>query len=124
MIATSSEEKQLKLIEKGSGVPWRELVDETTMASDVERSKPAPDVVAAAVKKLRMSSAQCAMVGDTPYDAESSKHAGVVCLGVTCGGHPVETLVHSGAAPPGATRPTCSTTSTTPSASLPPARPT
>jgi tRNA(adenine34) deaminase len=37
------------------------------------------------------------MVGDTPYDAESCKHAGVVCLGVTCGGHSVETLVHSGA---------------------------
>jgi HAD superfamily hydrolase (TIGR01509 family) len=97
VIATSSEEKQLKLIEKGSGVPWRELVDETTMASDVERSKPAPDVVAAAVAKVRMSPAQCAMVGDTPYDAESCKHAGVVCLGVTCGGHSVETLVHSGA---------------------------
>jgi HAD superfamily hydrolase (TIGR01509 family) len=97
VIATSSEEKQLKLIEKSSGVPWRELVDETVMASDVERSKPAPDVVAAAVKKLRMTPAQCAMVGDTPYDAESAKHAGVVCLGVTCGGHPVETLVHSGA---------------------------
>ena len=34
-----------------------------------------------AYQKLKLSPAQCAMVGDTPHDAESAKHAGVVLLG-------------------------------------------
>lgn len=96
-IATSSEAEQLKMAEAASGVAWRELVDETVMAGDVEKSKPAPDVVAAAVKKLGMTPAQCAMLGDTPWDAEAARHAGVVLLGVTCGGHEVVELVRSGA---------------------------
>jgi tRNA(adenine34) deaminase len=35
------------------------------------------------------------MVSDTPYDAESSSKAGVVCLGLTCGGHPQQELISS-----------------------------
>jgi tRNA(adenine34) deaminase len=66
-------------------------------ADDADRSKPAPDVVAAAARKLKMTPAQCAMLGDTPHDAESAKHAGVVLLGVTCGGHEPRTLVRAGA---------------------------
>lgn len=96
VIATSSEDRQLARIEEGSGVRWRELVDEVVVSSDVERSKPDPDVVSAAVTKLRMSPAQCAMIGDTPYDGTSSKHAGVVCLGVTSGGHSERSLRESG----------------------------
>jgi tRNA(adenine34) deaminase len=37
------------------------------------------------------------MVGDTPHDAEAAKHAGVVLLGVTCGGHEPTTLRRAGA---------------------------
>jgi len=39
-----------------------------------------------AAKKLQLSPAQCLMIGDTPYDAETSRDAGAVCFGVTCGG--------------------------------------
>jgi tRNA(Arg) A34 adenosine deaminase TadA len=51
-----------------------------------EHSKPHPDPVIAAVKKLGVSPAECAMVGDTPYDAISAKRAGVVTLGVLSSG--------------------------------------
>ena len=49
------------------------------------------------MKKLKLTPAQCAMVGDTPYDAESAKHAGVVCLGLTCGGRSPGDLLGAGA---------------------------
>ena len=95
-LATSSAEGHIKQIEKSSGVEWRKLVDEVVLSDDIEESKPAPDPVLAAAKKLKLSPAQCAMVGDTPYDAESSKQAGVVCLGLTCGGHTEAALRRAG----------------------------
>jgi HAD superfamily hydrolase (TIGR01509 family) len=97
VIATSSEKRQLELIEKGSGIQWHTLVDHVVTASDAKNSKPDPDLVAASVSKLGLSPAQCAMVGDTPYDAQSARMAGVVCLGVTCGGHSAQDLMQSGA---------------------------
>ncbi len=86
-IATSSGKTQLEATFESAGVDLREHVDAVVMKDDVERSKPAPDVVTAAVEKLGLSPAQCAMVGDTPHDAESAKRAGVVTLGVLCGGY-------------------------------------
>ncbi len=97
VLATSSDNSQLDIAESGSGVKWRKLTDYLVTNSDVKESKPAPDLVAAAVKKLGLTPAQCVMIGDTPYDAEASRDAGVVCIGLTCGGHSAETLVASGA---------------------------
>src|SRR5206468_3338640 len=83
---------------ESAGVDLREHVDEVVMKDDVARSKPNPDVVVAALRKLRLCAAQCAMVGDTPHDAEAAKRAGVVTLGVLCGGYNDErTLVSVGA---------------------------
>jgi HAD superfamily hydrolase (TIGR01509 family) len=88
VLATSSGQEHLETIAEASGVDFAKLVGEVVTADDAEQSKPAPDLVAAAVKKLKLSPAQCAMVGDTPYDATSAKEAGVVCVGLTCGGYP------------------------------------
>ena len=97
ILATSSNKAQLEVTEKASGLRVGELIDEMVNADDAGRSKPYPDIVSAAAKKLNMTPAQCVMVGDTPYDAESAKHAGVVLLGVTCGGHEPQTLLRAGA---------------------------
>ena len=97
VLATSSNKKQLKVNEENSGLNVSDLVDCLVNADDIQTSKPAPDLVNAAVKKLGMSAAQCAMIGDTPYDAQSAKHAGVVCLGITCGGFPELSLRKAGA---------------------------
>jgi HAD superfamily hydrolase (TIGR01509 family) len=88
VLATSSGKEHLKTIAEASGVDFEKLLGKVVTADDAEESKPAPDLVAAAVKKLGLSRAQCAMVGDTPYDATSAKGAGVACLGVRCGGYP------------------------------------
>ena len=97
VLATSSGKGHLKGTEEASGLKLRDLVDEIVTADDIEESKPAPDAVAAGVKKLGLSPAQCAMIGDTPYDAESAKGAGVACIGLTCGGHAEATLRRAGA---------------------------
>ncbi|HEX8911275.1 MAG TPA: HAD family hydrolase [Humisphaera sp.] len=96
-LATSSGKGQIEKISRYSGVDWPSLVDEVVLADDIEASKPAPDAVAAAVKKLGVTPAQAAMLGDTPYDATACRDAGVVCLGLTSGGHDEPTLRHAGA---------------------------
>ena len=85
-IATSSAEDHLSATLERAGVDLREHVDAHVNKDDVENSKPDPDVVLAAVAKLGLTPAECAMVGDTPYDAIAARRAGVVTLGVTCGG--------------------------------------
>lgn len=85
-LATSAGEDDLDVIMESAGVDLRARFDAVTTKSDVEASKPCPDVVRAAVQKLGLSPAQCAMVGDTPFDAAAARRAGVVALGVLCGG--------------------------------------
>jgi HAD superfamily hydrolase (TIGR01509 family) len=85
-LATSSSDSDLDATFASAGVDLRPLFDAVVSKSDVEHSKPAPDVVVAAVQKLGLSPAQCAMVGDTPFDALSAKRAGVVTLGLLSGG--------------------------------------
>ena len=85
-LATSSNVEQLDAAFDAAGVDLRELVDVVLTADDAESSKPEPDVVLAAVRKLGMSPAQCVMVGDTTYDSDACRTAGVVCLGLLCGG--------------------------------------
>jgi HAD superfamily hydrolase (TIGR01509 family) len=97
VLATSSGKSQLETTEQASGLQVTKLVDAVANADDAEKSKPFPDIVSAAAKKLKLSPAQCAMIGDTPHDAEAAKHAGAVLLGVTCGGHEARTLMQAGA---------------------------
>ncbi|PAX06658.1 HAD family hydrolase [Sphingomonas lenta] len=70
----------------------RDLVDETTTTDDVENSKPAPDVVATALKKLGLGAHEVLFVGDTPYDIQSGAKCGVATVAVLSGGFPRETL--------------------------------
>nr|HEX4315804.1 HAD-IA family hydrolase [Kofleriaceae bacterium] len=96
-LATSTRSKMLEVCERASGVAWRELFDHVVDADDVKRSKPAPDIVAAAVRRLGVTPAECVMFGDTPWDATSAKHAGVVLVGVLCGGNSERALMRAGA---------------------------
>ena len=96
-LASSSHRKQLDVAERASGVKWGALMDEVISASDVAETKPAPDLVRRAVEGLGLSPAQCAMLGDTPWDARAAIPAGVVAVGITRGGNSAETLLGAGA---------------------------
>lgn len=85
-LATSSKKNELATTQRSAGVQWSSDFDVIVTGDDADESKPSPDLLETAAKKLHMSPAQCLMIGDTPYDAESSRDAGFVCFGVTCGG--------------------------------------
>jgi phosphoglycolate phosphatase-like HAD superfamily hydrolase len=59
---------------------------EEANADDAQHSKPDPDIVQAAVRKLALAPSRCVMIGDTPYDAEAASRAGVAFIGLRCGG--------------------------------------
>jgi HAD superfamily hydrolase (TIGR01509 family) len=63
--------------------PASALVDAVATSEDVERSKPSPDSVEGALDKLKpATSERCLFVGDTPWDAEAAKRAGVIAIGI------------------------------------------
>ena len=73
----------------------RELADDWTMSDDVEETKPSPDLVNAALKKAGTDDA--IMVGDTTWDIEAAKRAGVETIAVMTGGFSADELEEAGA---------------------------
>ncbi|HEX3757758.1 MAG TPA: HAD-IA family hydrolase, partial [Kofleriaceae bacterium] len=96
-LASSSNADTLAVIERASGVAWRSLVDVVASADDAAHSKPAPDIVHAAIAQLGMGPAECAMFGDSPWDAQAAKLAGVTLIGLRCGGNADRALLRAGA---------------------------
>jgi pyrophosphatase PpaX len=61
---------------------------------DTERHKPAPDPVVAALEKLAAQPDEAAYVGDSPFDVQAARAAGVFAVAVGWGGiHPDERLL-------------------------------
>jgi HAD superfamily hydrolase (TIGR01509 family) len=75
----------------------REIADAWTTSADVEVTKPAPDLVAAALDKAGAEPADALLVGDTPWDCEAAERAGVPTYAVRTGGFSVEELREAGA---------------------------
>lgn len=75
----------------------RELADAWTTSADVEATKPAPDLVAAALERAGGSSGDAVMVGDTPWDVKAAAGADVPTLAVLTGGFSVQELRDAGA---------------------------
>jgi HAD superfamily hydrolase (TIGR01549 family) len=73
----------------------REIVDGWTTSADVEATKPEPDLVHAALQK--MGADDGVMVGDTPWDVEAAKRAGIETLAVLTGGFAASELRDAGA---------------------------
>jgi len=72
------------------------LVDGWTTKDDVERSKPHPDVVHAALERAGTDDA--VMVGDSRWDIEAAANAGLPTVCVITGGWSIQELRDAGAA--------------------------
>ena len=74
-----------------------DVVAAVVNAGDVPRSKPAPDIVRAALDAVGVAPERAVMVGDTVYDVRAAAAAGVACIGVMCGGVGERELQEAGA---------------------------
>jgi HAD superfamily hydrolase (TIGR01549 family) len=73
----------------------RELADGWTTSGDVERTKPDPDLIHAALERL--DGDRAVMVGDSTWDCQAARKAGVETLAVLTGGFSAQELFDAGA---------------------------
>jgi HAD superfamily hydrolase (TIGR01549 family) len=73
----------------------KDLADAWTTSDDAENSKPAPDIVQAALDRVK--GAHGVMIGDSTWDCIAAKKLDVPTLSVRTGGFSTEELTESGA---------------------------
>jgi HAD superfamily hydrolase (TIGR01509 family) len=73
----------------------RELVEAWTTAGDVGRTKPAPDLIQAA--RAKADGGEAVLIGDSVWDCEAARQAGVPTVGVLSGGFSEQELREAGA---------------------------
>lgn len=73
----------------------RDLADDWTTSADVESTKPEPDLVKAAMDKA--GAGEAVMVGDTTWDVEAARRAGIQSVTVRTGGFSAAELRDAGA---------------------------
>jgi HAD superfamily hydrolase (TIGR01549 family) len=90
--ATDCEDPQLKHYRAVLGVD--DLIDVITCGGDVKEGKPSPGLVRLAAERL--GARRAVMTGDTPYDGQAARAAGVSAFGVLIGGFRDQALKNAG----------------------------
>jgi HAD superfamily hydrolase (TIGR01509 family) len=76
----------------------REIADAWTSSADAEQTKPAPDLLQTALKKLGApQDAASVLIGDSVWDVEAAKNAGMPAIAVRSGGFGDDELRNAGA---------------------------
>lgn len=83
-VASSAKEDELQPLLVRAGVA--DLIDIRTSSDDADESKPDPDIVHAAMRTSGADPRRTIMLGDTPYDVEAARAAGIAIVALECGG--------------------------------------
>jgi HAD superfamily hydrolase (TIGR01509 family) len=83
-VASSARKEELEPFLRLANV--LDLIEGATSSADAESSKPDPDIVQAALRKLELDPGRVLMIGDTPYDIEAASRAGMGTIAFRCGG--------------------------------------
>jgi HAD superfamily hydrolase (TIGR01509 family) len=84
VVASSPKKDELKPLLALCGAD--KFIEDQTSSDDARHSKPDPDIVEKALTTLKLKPAQVVMLGDTPYDIEAAKRAGVAVIAFRSGG--------------------------------------
>jgi HAD superfamily hydrolase (TIGR01509 family) len=85
VVATSADDKEMDALLEQAGVA--DLLPRRSSKDDADASKPDPDIVQAALRRAKCEPSEAIMVGDTPYDLEAARRAGVRSIALRSGGH-------------------------------------
>jgi len=96
-IATSAKEQDLEAMLAAIGAP-EGTIDCVVHGAEVERSKPAPDIFAAALDRAGLRAEEAVAVGDTTYDVLAAGRCGLSCVALLTGGIAAAELMQAGAA--------------------------
>ena len=84
IVASSGEPEEVETTLQNAGV--RSEIEIVVTGKDAPESKPHPMIIETALKKADITASDALMIGDTPYDVEAAKRAGVSVLAVRSGG--------------------------------------
>jgi HAD superfamily hydrolase (TIGR01509 family) len=96
VLASSAREQDLGALRAALGAD--EVVDAATSSADAEESKPAPDILVAALKAAGLEASEVLFVGDAVWDVQAAAALGITTVGVASGGYSGAELTDAGAA--------------------------
>lgn len=94
-LASSAEERALEVLRSAIGAD--DSIDAATSSSDAQESKPAPDILVAALKAVDVPASDAVYVGDAVWDIYAAGKLGIPAIGLTCGGTSEAELRDAGA---------------------------
>lgn len=94
-LASSARQRDLQVM-KGI-LDADDCMDAATSANDAEESKPAPDILVAALEAIGVKADDAVFVGDAVWDMKAAAALGMPAIGVTCGGIDAAVLRDAGA---------------------------
>jgi HAD superfamily hydrolase (TIGR01549 family) len=95
VLATSSEEDDLELLL--DALDAGDAIAAVTSAGDVDEAKPEPQVFETALAKVDGAADAAIVVGDTVWDVEAARRAGLDCVCLLTGGIARQVLTDAGA---------------------------
>lgn len=93
-VATGKSVRGVRLVLGHHGL-YRHFI--TVQTADTAPSKPHPEMIHAAMREVGAAPRDTVMVGDTVFDIEMARAAGVAAIGVGWGYHPADALQAAGA---------------------------
>ncbi|HKU01480.1 MAG TPA: HAD-IA family hydrolase, partial [Arthrobacter sp.] len=94
-LASSARQRDLQVMR--SILDADTFIDAATSANDAEESKPAPDILEAALEAVGVDAADAVYVGDAVWDMKAAGALGIPAIGLTCGGIHAAELREAGA---------------------------
>ncbi|MDQ1012667.1 HAD superfamily hydrolase (TIGR01509 family) [Streptomyces sp. V4I23] len=95
VLATSASGAELAALRRA--IDADDAISAMASADDVAEGKPAPEPVRHALELAGVPAERAVFVGDTVWDMRAARRAGVLCVGLLCGGIPRSDLVEAGA---------------------------
>jgi HAD superfamily hydrolase (TIGR01509 family) len=95
VLASSAKEAELAILRKV--VDADDVVTAATSSADAEQSKPAPDILEAALSQSGVDPRQCVFVGDAVWDVKAAAKLDIPCIGLASGGTSAAELREAGA---------------------------
>jgi HAD superfamily hydrolase (TIGR01509 family) len=95
VLASSAKESELEQLRRVVGA--EDVIAAATSSADAEQSKPAPDILQAAIDQSNVDPRAAVFVGDSVWDVQAAARLGIPCIGLACGGTSADELREAGA---------------------------
>jgi HAD superfamily hydrolase (TIGR01509 family) len=95
VLASSASEREMRALR--DALDADDVITAATSASDAQQSKPAPDILQIALERVEVAPEAAVFVGDTIWDVQACKKAGLACIAVLTGGIGRDELREAGA---------------------------